>query len=336
VIRLATYNVEWFTALFNKNNALLDDGAWSARYNVTRSAQISALKTIFRAINADAVMVIEATRNSAEALLNFAESAGLRLNAVVHGFESDTQQEIAFLYDNRTIEAAHDPWGEPVDGVPAPRFDHDFAMDVDMDGRAELHRFSKPPLELQLTIRKSGKPLRLIGVHAKSKAPHDAKSEKEAVRIAIANRRRQLAQCLWLRRRVVDLLDADHDLIVMGDFNDGPGLDEYEQLFGKSGVEVVIGSDTDPAKNLFDPHAIARVNPRDAWSPATARFYDRENKRYFNALLDFVMVSHRLAKRSPNWRIWHPFDDALCFEDKKMCEALLTASDHYPVTLDLP
>ena len=39
----------------------------------------------------------------------------------------------------------------------------------------------------------------------------------------------------------------------LGDFNDGPGLDEYERLFGRSGVEIVIGEEDDI--RLFDPHA---------------------------------------------------------------------------------
>ncbi len=39
--RIATYNVEWFNALFDDEGRLLDDG-WSARQNVRRHAQIEA------------------------------------------------------------------------------------------------------------------------------------------------------------------------------------------------------------------------------------------------------------------------------------------------------
>ena len=83
-------------------------------------------------------------------------------------------------------------------------------------------------------------------------------------------------------------------------------------------------------------HATARLNPRQAWSPATARFYSKEKQRYFNALLDFVMASPELlAKHAPNWRIWHPFDDEACFANPDFANALLTASDHFPVSIDL-
>ncbi len=41
---------------------------------------------------------------------------------------------------------------------------------------------------------------------------------------SIENRRKQLAQCVWLRQRVAGHLQAGDSLIVLGDFNDGPGL----------------------------------------------------------------------------------------------------------------
>lgn len=47
------------------------------------------------------------------------------------------------------------------------------------------------------------------------------------------------------------------------------------------------------------------------------------------------MVSDDLRYKAETWRIWHPFDDSECWEDLKLRDALLTASDHFPVTLDL-
>jgi hypothetical protein len=47
------------------------------------------------------------------------------------------------------------------------------------------------------------------------------------------------------------------------------------------------------------------------------------------------MISPGLMGLSPRWRIWHPFDDAACFADTALREALLAASDHFPVTLDI-
>jgi hypothetical protein len=89
--------------------------------------------------------------------------------------------------------------------------------------------------------------------------------------LAIANRRKQLAQCIWLRRRI-DGHVADGDrLIVAGDLNDGPGLDDYERLFGRSGVEIVLGGPGDV--RLHDPHAAIALQSRIAAQPTTARFF---------------------------------------------------------------
>lgn len=335
-LRLATYNVEWFNALFDVRGRLLDDAEWSARYNISRADQLAALGIVFTAMDADAIMVIEAPdtngkRATVKALENFADTIGLRARRALIGFPSPTEQEIALLYDPDRITARHDPRGE-AEGE-APRFDGTFRMDLDQDGTPEPIRFSKPPLELALTV--NSRPLRMIGVHAKSKAPHGARDPNEAIRIAIENRRKQLAECVWLRARVAAHLAAGDDLVVMGDFNDGPGLDEYEKLFGHSGVEVVMGVGCDPQMRLFDPHADMALDRRIGLQPTTARFWQVDQERWFEALLDFVMVSPGLLTHHAKWRIWHPLNDPICLKTPELREALLTASDHFPVTLDL-
>ncbi|MEP0249737.1 MAG: endonuclease, partial [Roseobacter sp.] len=53
------------------------------------------------------------------------------------------------------------------------------------------------------------------------------------------------------------------------------------------------------------------------------------------ALLDYVMLSPDLAAKEPVWRIWHPLDDPKCWNDPDLRQALVTASDHFPVSVDL-
>ncbi len=343
-MRLATYNVEWFDAVFADDGTLLEDAAWSARHDVTRAAQLGALGYVFAAMDADAVMVIEApdtkkSRDTVRALENFAARFDLRCRKAVRGFANDTQQQIALLYDPDVMAAHHDPQGE-VAGQSggkgwqdAPRFDGKFRIDLDVDAREDLVQFSKPPLELLIETKTEKS--RLIGVHIKSKAPHGARNPEEVMRIAIANRRKQLAQAIWLRARVDQHLAAGDPLIVMGDFNDGPGLDEYEKLFGRSSVEIVMGCDRSSEEQLFDPHAARALQSLTAASQTTARFYIHEEKRYLSALLDYIMVSPDLRKKGGAWRIWHPFEDAACYHDANLRTALLTASDHFPVVADL-
>lgn len=341
-MRLATYNVEWFSNLFDRNGVMLEDGGWSARYNVTRADQLGSLGIVFTAMDADAVMIIEAPDNNRRhktvAMLEaFAARYGLRTRKALLGYENETQQEIALLYDPDKLSAEHDPIGlpdEPVEGVSTPRFDTSYRIDLNIDRTLDTVRFSKPPLEVAVTTV-AGARLRLIGVHVKSKAPHGAESEAQVKRLAIENRRKQLAQCIWLRERVLEHLRAKESLIVMGDFNDGPGIDEYEKLFGRSGVEIVLGWDEPHETRLFDPHARVAFGKKLAAMPSTARFYLDDKGAYFSALLDYIMVSPDIRAKGPKWRIWHPFDDPGCYRVPELREALLTASDHFPVTIDV-
>lgn len=339
-MRIATYNVEWFVSLFDARGRILDDREWSARYNVTRGDQLAALASVFTAIDADAVMVIEAPdtnhrRKTVAMLEAFAARFGLRTRRAAMGYENETQQEIAVLYDPDALTLRHDPKGGALGDGLAPRFDTQNRIDLDIDGHAETLRFNKPPFEIAARSA-AGNDFRMIGVHMKSKAPHGADSPVDARRLGIAARREQLAQCIWLRARVLEHLATRDSLIVLGDFNDGPGLDDYEKLFGRSGVEIVLGWDEPRPTRLFDPHARVALAKKLAAAPSTARFYLPEKECYFGALLDYVMVSPDLRAKAPKWRIWHPFDDPACYNDERLRDALLTASDHFPVSIDLP
>ncbi|NOD74685.1 MULTISPECIES: endonuclease/exonuclease/phosphatase family protein [unclassified Ruegeria] len=331
-MRLATYNIEWFANLFDKNDALIVDESWSGRHDVTKAQQVEAIAKVLTAIDADAVLIVEAPntgkrQNTVRALQAFAEAFDLRTSDAVMGFANDTHQELALLYDRSVLDVRHDPKGD-ADDLSSPRFDGEFKIDLDVDATEDIVRFSKPPMELALTTR-SGKDVRLIGAHLKSKAPHGADSRDEAIRISIANRRKQLAQAVWLARRVEAHLAQNESVVLLGDLNDGPGLDEFEHLFGRSSVEILLQA------GLYDPHAIRAHEFRPGSVPSTARFARPDEGQFLEALLDYIMISEDLRAFDPAWRIWHPFRDVACWSEPELRQALLAASDHFPVTLDI-
>ena len=340
-MRIATYNVEWFEDLFDKDNNLQLTQDWSRRYDVKRVDQANAIAAVIQRVDADIMLIVEApntghSQDTVKALESFTKHFGLRQSAAAIGFVNETHQELAVIYDPLVVSVSHDPQGEVSDGnaaAKAPRFDGKFSYDVDVDGKAEVFEFSKPPIELSVEHLGKGKTLRLIGVHTKSKSTHGANGAKEELAMMVENRRKQLAQCIWIRQRTEAHLEAGDPLVILGDFNDGPGVNGYEALFATSGVEIVLGRG---ATAMTEPHAAIMLDPRQAWSISTARFYISKYKRYLNALLDYVMLSPDLAQTTaPAWRIWHPFDDPECFKDTDMQQALLTASDHFPVSVDL-
>lgn len=346
-MRIATYNVEWFTDLFDSTDHLIDNETLSGRDHITKGDQLAALGMVFQRMDADLVMIVEAPdqshrRDTVVALENFAAAFGIRARKALLGFANTTQQEIAVLYDPDALSLRHDPQGEETGkkgSADAPRFDSVFRLDLDVDATEDKVSFSKPPLEIAAQAA-SGARFRLIGAHLKSKAPHGARTEAEMMRISIANRRKQLAQAIWLRRRIDQHLREGESLIVLGDMNDGPGIDEYEHLFGRSSVEIIMGvgrnGDDMPAlAPLFDPHAMQGLRSRLGPIPTTARFYIEENDYYIQALLDYIMISKDLMSKRPAWRIWHPFDTPECLNDTLLRSALLVASDHFPVSLDI-
>ena len=69
--------------------------------------------------------------------------------------------------------------------------------------------------------------------------------------------------------------------------------------------------------------------------PVSARFWITDRKRWMQMLLDYVMVSPDLRGKAHGWRIWHPFDDPACYTAPELRQALLTASDHFPVSVEL-
>lgn len=332
-MRVATYNVEWFAHLFDKDDQLLADDGWSGRYGVTRVQQIEALAKVFTALDADIVLIVEAPntgrrQSTVRALDHFVQAFGLRSSKALMGFANDTHQEIAVLYDPDRVQVRHDPRGDETGkkgSIEAPRFDGTFRIDLDIDATEDLVRFSKPPLELDVQTA-AGSQFRMIGVHLKSKAPHGATTRDEVIRRSIANRRKQLAQAIWLRQRVEAHQARGEEVILLGDLNDGPGLDEFENLFGRSSVEILLDA------GLYDPHPYATEQGQEQ---VTARFENPETGEALEALLDYILVTSSIQDRHPEWKIWHPDHCAECRGWPELQEALRLASDHYPVTLDV-
>jgi len=147
----------------------------------------------------------------------------------------------------------------------------------------------------------------------------------------IKNRKKLVAEGSWIRNRVDEWLGQGHGVIVVGDINDGPGMDFYESRFGKSAVEIIMGS-------IYEPDAILKNYirmpkwGRYGWSPSSSNFRDKFTGSKVNVLIDHILVSRDINIVDGSHRVWNPSQDDDARPLKKM---LLESSDHFPVTIEI-
>ncbi len=126
-------------------------------------------------------------------------------------------------------------------------------LDLDDDKVVERFAWDRKPLEVVFQIGADGPNVMVILVHSKSKGVFSVVDLANFQKISLGNRKRLVAQALKLRERLDQLISPETPdplpVIVMGDMNDGPGLDAFESIVGKSFVETVIGS-------VFEPDGI--------------------------------------------------------------------------------
>lgn len=331
MLRLMSYNIEWFDDLFDEDNNLKTGSKETERFD--------ALATVLSTIDPDLIGVTEGPntttttghRSTVTALENFANAKGLRQNKAILGYPSGGRQEIALLYDPAKVSCAHDPGGRS-GAVRNPRFNEAFQLDSDGDGIREVYKHYRPPLESKVTRADGGDPFWVMVVHAKSKGIFTAMDKVHFDRASERNRRKLFAECSSIRRRVDDWLSEDRAVVVMGDINDGPGFDYYEERFGRSAVELLMG-------DLFAPDDILRNYVgapkfgRFGWEPSSARFTDPYTDDLVNALIDHILASRHLqADGDEPGKVWNPYQlDAA----QPLRASLNKASDHFPITLDI-
>ena len=330
MLNLCSYNIENFTDLFENDNSLK-----TAPQAVERC---QAIADVLKHIDSDLIGIVEAPRSRSSSgqsttikLENFARVHGLRTDKAMTGYLSAGSQEIALLYDSTKVRASHAPGGN-ARSKSNPKFDGDFYFDTDDDRIKEVYSHYRPPLEAKITVKESGRSFRLLVVHTKSKGIFNSVDLLHLERESRRNSLKIFAECSWIRRRVDEFLKKDWDVVVMGDVNDGPGMDFYEMRYGKSGVEVIMGSNYEPDRILRNFAGKPKWT-RNGWRPSTVRFKDRITGTYINVLIDHILTSPGLKASGPDsYIIWNPHETRTASEIR---EALVMASDHYPVSLTL-
>ncbi|HEU5253077.1 MAG TPA: endonuclease/exonuclease/phosphatase family protein [Solirubrobacterales bacterium] len=331
-VRVCSINGEWMNRWFTR------DAEATAQFLPSFSAEDAAparLAATIEAIGAEIVAIQEAPSREAEMQLFVGQYLG-----DYEFFLSDAggQQKLALLYKPDAVDSAALARHEDIAGLI-----DEWEADVDGDAVLDGYGFTRTPLVVDLVV--GGHPLQVVVAHMKSNFINQGKELWESP----ANRQAYITSALKNRRRIStegkrtrSYLDARASadpgaaIIVLGDLNDGPGLDYFEDLYLTHNVtDIIAGSVFAP--ELAFAHAQHDV-PAD--KRFTAEFEDFVPEPAMKRLLlDHVMVSpgllgaNGLRKVDGSGAVYHAEYDAHVSgngDDRND-----RPTDHRPVGVDL-
>lgn len=338
----ATYNICYMDHLFVGNTAT----PWTDKNTVPHSGDRNeqaaykkfqtsrAIATVIRTIDPEILGICEAprTQDKLEKWVDaFLGPGTYNVLMATGGYLSRGNQQIAVLYKPRRYRLLFKP------GRTFP-FDQEARTDADEDLVYEIYKLYRPPLEVQILDGTTGnEAARLIQAHPKSKGIFNAVDMVHYERVSRQNQLKLYAESILIRRRIDQWLKEKRNVIVMGDFNDGPEMDFVEQQYRKSSLEMVMGTIWDPPGILNDVIGAPKWG-KYGYKPATTRFKDRFTEDNIDVLIDHILLSQSLGHS--NGFVWNPYQYARDINkrtksDKAFMAALKAASDHFPVSVEI-
>jgi endonuclease/exonuclease/phosphatase family metal-dependent hydrolase len=297
----ATVNGEWMNDWFTPDSA--DGVAWRPTFvrdgeecDTERAAGL--LAGLIADLDADVVALEEAPSRAAELALFVDTHLAGRYRFLIG--DSGGSQKLGLLV-KPAVEAELE--------APAGLADliEPWLADVDGDAVVNEYEFTRDPLVCRLAL--DGRPLTLVVAHLKSNFINrgeqmwrDPARRLEFVRSALQNRRRIANEGMRIRQYLDARLDEDPDaaIVVLGDFNDGPGRDLFEQQYLAHNVtDLLVGSSYRP-ETLF-AHALVDVPADLRYSAVFDDFVTDEPQK--RILLDHIILSPAMASSAGVRRI---------------------------------
>jgi len=305
-----TYNIENMRNLFSKNQFSLD--------NIEK---VKSLERIIIKQQPHVLGIVEASDkiNHHQYFIDNTKLVdfGYKVGKSEH---KRGKQDLVFYY--------RDPF-EIVTIDDSIEFYEDWIEDIDQDGIEEVCRFERKPLEILFHLKGTDITLLVILVATKSKGVFSVNDLVNHQYLALANRKKLLAESKKIRNRVDQLMDEQPQLplIVMGDFNDDPGMDSYEKILGASSIETIMGSIFEPDKILHNTlyHFCKTDRHKDLW---TTEYPDLivQNFGLHKAWLDHIFITPNLLVESAPLKYFMNSGEII----PKDADAR-NASDHYAV-----
>ncbi|MBF8193568.1 endonuclease [Nonomuraea sp. K274] len=329
---------DWFTA--DAQTAAFKPAFFRDGERGVTAEAAGRLAGLISAIDADIIALVEAPSRPAELALfinEYLSSGGSATYDFVMG-DSGGSQKLALLFKPGQVAAGLAPLADV-----AP-FIEPWLADVDGDAVLDEYAFTRNPL--CCTADFDGTRVGVVVTHLKSNFVNqgremwqDPARRPDFVKAALRNRRRIANEAMRIRRGLEQRMNADPGcaLIVLGDLNDGPGHDYFEEQYLAHDVtDLLLGSPYRPER-LFG-HAQADVAEDRRYSAVFDDFVTEETNR--RVLLDHILLSpglmnggSPLTKVPGSGRVEHDAWNAQLAGDGSARDR--RATDHRPASVTL-
>jgi endonuclease/exonuclease/phosphatase family metal-dependent hydrolase len=341
-MRICSFNCEFMNDWFTSDAAAPAFRPTFTRDGHTSNTQQTAGRTaaLIKAVDADILAIQEAPSRREEMALfiqTYLSDAGVARYQFFLG-DSGGAQKLALLYKPGSVNSAQLAPHEEIAMLLDP-----WLSDVDGSGFLSEYRFTRQPLVVNLKL--GGHDLQLIVAHTKSNFINQGKqmwdnpaTHQNYIIEALKNRRRNSSEGMRLRKYIDAVLTNTPraDIVVLGDLNDGPGMDYFEENYLTHNVtDILTGSAFQP--EWIFRHAQHDLPPDKRYSAIFDDFVTGENAKHL--LLDHILLSPGLGsggglrKVANSGTVHHAEYDAQTVNQGLNRED--RPSDHRPVSVQL-
>jgi endonuclease/exonuclease/phosphatase family metal-dependent hydrolase len=299
-LKIVSLNCEWMNQWFTSGSgpaAFVRTFKEDSHMNDTHQTA-QRLAAEIRAVNPDILAIEEAPSRSVELQL-FIETYLSDDKRPLYSFllgDTGGAQKLGLLYKPDVVSAELAHHSEIKDLIDA------WEADVDGNELLEMYDFTRLPLVVNASI--GSDQLQIIVLHTKSSFINQGKklwdnlaTRQQFIHEALVCRRRNSVEAMRIRSYIDQIMaqDPSRKIVVMGDFNCGPGMDYFEgRYLAHNSTDVLLGSAYQP--EWMFKHAQHDVPVTDRFTAVFDDFVTGEKHK--KLLLDHILISPGLINRA--------------------------------------